>query len=328
MRSLKGFMAFGLFLLSFLLLIPAIHAAGSPVYAMPIQAEAADTEAVIFEMDQASNAAADKANRAWPSIMENDAVSSGDSQHALAMANADRGLQEYQAGEAEIVNADETFSEKLAGFLTNPFVVPVLLSIAALGLLLEMFTPGLGVPGLLGLSSLLLFFYGHLVAGLAGYESIILLIIGFALLAAELLVPSGIIGFLGLAAILGSVLLAGGNLKTTAIAILIALIVATAGMVIILKFFGKRLHLFKRIILTDATDTASGYVSAVNRPELVGQIAVTVTALRPSGTIKLNDERIDAVSDGRFVDSGKSVKIIKVEGSRIVVREIDQEGEE
>ncbi|MGK7377809.1 NfeD family protein [Planococcus sp. 1R117A] len=329
MRSLKGFTAFGLFLLSFLLLIPALHAAGSPVYAVPIKAEAADTEAVIFEIDQAGNADADKANSAWPLIMEKDAVSSGgDSQYALAMANANSDLQEYQAGEAEIVNADETFSEKLAEFLTNPFVVPVLLSIAALGLLLEMFTPGLGVPGLLGLSSLLLFFYGHLVAGLAGYESIILLIIGFALLAAELLMPSGIIGFLGLAAILGSVLLAGGDLKTTAIAILIALIVATAGMVIILKFFGKRLHLFKRIILTDATDTASGYVSAVNRPELVGQIAVTVTALRPSGTIKLDDERIDAVSDGRFVDLGKSVKIIKVEGSRIVVREIDQEGEE
>jgi len=148
------------------------------------------------------------------------------------------------------------------------------------------------------------------------------------LLLIELLLSFGVAGFLGLMAILGSVLLAGGSLQSMSISILIALIAASAGMVIMVKFFGKRLHLFKRIILTDATDTASGYVSAVNRPELVGQIAVTATALRPSGTIRLGDERIDAVSEGRYIDKGKSVKIIKVEGSRIVVRELEKQEEE
>jgi membrane-bound serine protease (ClpP class) len=212
--------------------------------------------------------------------------------------------------------------------LTHPVAVSILLSIAFLGILMEMFTPGLGVPGILGGLSLLLFYYAHWAAGSVGFDSLLLLIVGVMLLLIELFLSFGLAGFLGLLAILGSVLLAGEGIQSMAIAILIALIVASAGMVIIVKFFGKRLHLFKRIILTDATDTASGYVSAVNRPELVGQIAKTVTALRPSGTIRLGEERIDAVSDGRFVDSGKSVKIIKVEGSRIVVREIDQEGEE
>lgn len=317
-------------------------------------------------IDQAGNAAEAKANSAWLSSMETAAESSKqrrDPKYALAMADASMDLPELQAGkgklltlsasEAEkvnysegtvssidellelknfenptIVTVDETFSETLARFLTNPIVVPILLSIAFLGLILEMFTPGVGVPGIIGFTSLMLFFYGHLVAGLAGYEAIVLLVIGFGLLATEFFVPGGIIGFLGLAAIFGSILLAGGDFQTTAVAILIALIVATAGMVILLKFFGKRLHLFDRIILNDATDTESGYVSNVNRTELVGQTALTMTALRPSGTIKLNDERIDAVSEGRFVDPGKQVKIIKVEGSRIVVREIDQEGEE
>ena len=106
------------------------------------------------------------------------------------------------------------------------------------------------------------------------------------------------------------------------------MIVATVGMVIVVKFFGKRLDLFKRIILTDATDTEHGYVSTTNRPELVGKIAHSVTALRPSGTIRLDDERIDAVSEGRFIDNGKDVKIIKVEGSRIVVRELEKQEEE
>lgn len=441
MSRVKVCIGFGLLLLSFLLMLPAIQADTSTVYVIPIEdeverglqafiergieeAEDAGAEAIIFEIDtpggfvaaadgiarlldktslkkiafinqdalsagaflalhndeiymhpngrmgaaqvidQAGNAAADKANSAWLASMKSAAQTAGrNPQVALAMADAFIDLPELRAAEgklltlgateaaqvgysegtvstldellglkgledATIVTIDETFSESLARFLTNPIVVPILLSFAGLGLLLELFTPGVGIPGLIGLTFLMLFFYGHLVAGLAGYESIILLVIGFALLIAEFIIPGGVAGFLGIAAILGSVLLAGGDLKTTAIAVLIAMIVATIGMVIVVKFFGKRLDLFKRIILTDATDTAGGYVSTTNRPELVGKIAQTVTALRPSGTIKLDDERIDAVSEGRFIDSGKDVKIIKVEGSRIVVRELEKQEEE
>ncbi|WP_156851271.1 NfeD family protein [Planococcus donghaensis] len=441
MSKVKVFIGFGLLLLSFLLMLPAIQADTSTVYVIPIEdeverglqafiergieeAEDAGAEAIIFEIDtpggfvdaadgiarllnktdietlafvnqdalsagaflalhtdeiymhpngrmgaaqvinQAGNAAADKANSAWLSSMKSAAQTADrDPQYALAMADASIDLPEVGAAKgklltlnareaeevgysegtvsslsellgvkdfenATIVTIDETFSESLARFLTNPFIVPILLSIAGLGLLLELFTPGVGVPGFIGMVFLLLFFYGHLVAGLAGYESIILLVIGFGLLVAEFIIPGGVAGFLGVAAILGSILLAGGDLKTTAIAVLIAMIVATVGMVIVVKFFGKRLSLFKRIILMDATDTASGYVSTTNRPELVGKIARTLTALRPSGTIQLEDERIDAVSEGRFIDSGKNVKIIKVEGSRIVVRELDKQEEE
>jgi membrane-bound serine protease (ClpP class) len=441
LRSVKAFVAFGFLLLSFAMLLPAFNAAGPTVYVVPIEdeverglqafieraleeAEDADAEAVIFEIDtpggfvnaadgiarllsdtkletiafvnrdalsagaflalnadeiymhpnsrmgaaqvidQAGNAAGDKANSAWLSSMENAAASSGrDPLYALAMADAGIDLPELQAAEgqlltlnaaearevgysegtvssieelltakgwqdAQLVAVDETFSETLARFLTNPVVVPFLLSIAALGLLLELFTPGVGIPGFMGLLSLMLFFYGHLVAGLAGYESIVLLVIGLGLLITEFFVPGGIAGILGIAAVLGSIFLAGGDPMATAISILIAMIAATAGMVIIVKFFGKRPHLFKRLILTDATDTKSGYVSAVNRPELVGRLAVTATALRPSGTIKLDDEWIDAVSDGRFIDPKTQVKIIKVEGSRIVVRELEKEEEE
>lgn len=315
-------------------------------------------------IDQTGNAAADKANSAWLSSMRSAAESSGrDPQYALAMADANIDLPELRAGEgelltlgsqealdvgysegtvssleeileikglagAEIVQVEENWSETIARFLTSPLIVPILLSIAGLGLLLELFTPGVGIAGFFGLFSLMLFFYGHLVAGLAGYESIILLVIGLGLVFLEFFVPGGILGIFGLLAIIGSIFLAGEDVQTTAIAVLIALLVASAGMVITVKFFGKKLSMFKRIILTDATDTEHGYVSAVNRPELIGQIARTTTALRPSGTIRLGDEYIDAVSDGRFIDNHKDVKIIKVEGSRIVVRELEKQEEE
>ena len=314
-------------------------------------------------IDGAGNAAEDKAVSAWSTAMITAAESSNrNPEYALAMADKSVDLPEYRApegklltlsanealkvgysegtvasfeelitkldlSEAKVTSLNETFAEKVARFVTNPIIVPILLSIASLGLIVELYSPGFGVAGTMGLSALGLFFFGHLVAGLAGYESIILFMIGVAFIIAELFLPGAIAGIIGLALIIGSILLAGGNVVHMGISVLIALIVAIVGMVIIMKFFGKNIKFFDKIILTDATDTEHGYVSNVNRYELVGRIAVSMTPLRPSGTIMLDGERIDAVTEGGYIDSKKAVKIIKVEGSRTVVREV-KEGEE
>lgn len=76
------------------------------------------------------------------------------------------------------------------------------------------------------------------------------------------------------------------------------------------------------MVLKDATDTESGYVSNKNRLELLGKEAITSTPLRPAGAIMLDGERIDVVSEGGYIDARKTVIIIKVEGPRIVVREV------
>lgn len=314
-------------------------------------------------IDGAGNAAEDKAVSAWSAAMITAAESSNrDPQYALAMADKSVDLPEYRApegklltlsaneaekvkysegtvasfeelistldlSEATVTSLNETLAEKVARFVTNPIIVPILLSIASLGLIVELYSPGFGIAGTMGLSAIGLFFFGHLVAGLAGYESIILFIIGVAFIIAELFLPGAIAGIIGLALIIGSILLAGGNVVHMGISVLIALFVAIVGMVIIVKFFGKNMKFFNKIILKDATDTEHGYVSNINRYELIGRIAVSMTPLRPSGTIMLDGERIDAVTEGGYVDSNKAVKIIKVEGSRTVVREV-KEGEE
>lgn len=314
-------------------------------------------------IDSSGSAADDKADSAWLAAMENAAESSGrDVKYALAMANPDIDLPEYNAEKgklltltasealevdysegtvtsfnelleltghknAEVISTTETFTEKIARFVTNPVVVPILLSIAGLGLVVELYSPGFGVPGTMGIVSLLLFFYGHLVAGLAGYETIILFAIGLCLIVLEFFVAGGIAGVIGAVAIVGSIIMAGGNPMHMTISVLIALAIATIGAVIIIKFFGKKLHLLNKMVLMDATDTESGYVSNVNRVELVGQKAVTSTALRPSGSIEFKGERIDVVSEGSYIERGKHVIIVKVEGSRIVVRESEERGE-
>lgn len=312
-------------------------------------------------IDQTGNAADEKARSAWAASMRNAAEYSGrNPEIALAMIDDSTVLPEFgiEQGElltltareameaeyaegivnsldevlaaiglenAEVISVEESFLVKLARFITNPIVVPILLSIGSLGLVVELYSPGFGIPGFMGISALLLFFYGHMIAGLAGFEAVILFVIGLILLVAEIFLPFGISGVLGGLAILGSLYLAGADVTQISISIVIALAVAITGMVVIMKFFGKKLRMFNKIILSDSTSTEKGYVSSVERLELVGQVADTLTPLRPSGTIVIGDERLDAVSEGNFVDRNRKVIIRKVEGSRIVVRELKEE---
>lgn len=221
---------------------------------------------------------------------------------------------------AKVETIKPSFAEGLARFITNPVVVPILLSLASLGLVLELYSPGFGLPGSVGISALLLFFYGHYVAGLAGYETILLFVVGLILIAAEIFVAGGILGILGAAAVVGSMLLAGDNVVQMATSIIAALILAFVVIIIMLKFFGKRVNLFKKFILTESTSTEEGYVSSVNRLELIGKEGITRTALRPSGTAIVDGERLDVVTEGSFVEKDMPVRVVKVEGSRIVVR--------
>lgn len=314
-------------------------------------------------IETSGNAADDKAHSMWVAEMINAAKSHNrETLYAEAMAEPSIPLPEYRAGEgklltlaadeaekigysngtvtsfqevlelnglenAEIVKTNVTFTEGIARFVTHPIVVPILLSIAGLGLVVELYSPGFGVPGTMALSALLLFFFGHLIAGLAGYETLILFIIGLGLIILEFFIAGGIAGVLGSVAIVVSIILAGANPMFMAYSVLIAIAVAVSGMVIIMKFFGRKLHLLNKVILMDSTDTESGYVSNINRVELLGKKAITITPLRPSGTIDMEGERIDVVSQGSYIDRGKHVIIVKVEGSRIVVREFEKKGE-
>jgi membrane-bound serine protease (ClpP class) len=311
-------------------------------------------------IDQQGNTAGKKAESYWFAAMQSAAKNSDrDPKYALAMADEDVELpdlgvkkgelltltadQAMEVGYAEgivdnkeellkelgLENAqlrytDESFAEKLARFITNPFVIPILLSIGSLGLVLELYSPGFGIPGFMGLSALLLFFYGHLIAGLAGYETLILFVVGVLLLLAEVFIPGGIIGIIGFAAVIGSFLLAGENIIHMGISIVIALFISIFASIFMVKVLGRKMSIFKKIILTDSTNTEQGYVSNINRTDLIGKIGTTLTQLRPAGKIMIDDEIVDAVSEGAFISKDVQIKVIKVEGSRIVVREIQK----
>jgi membrane-bound serine protease (ClpP class) len=246
---------------------------------------------------------------------------------ATTIADWDGLLEAIGAPAAVVVETQVNWAERVVRFLTHPLVAPFLLSIGFLGLLIEIKTPSFGLAGLAGLGSLGLFFGSHFIVGLAGWEVVLLLGLGVGLLLVELLVLPGfgVAGTLGALSIVVSIFLAMvGRLPSTG-DVLVALNVLGAS-VLIVGFTGwqlfKRLpadRRAKRLLHLESMDRELGYTSSTRRDELVGAEGITLTDLRPSGTVRIGSEKIDVVSDGPWVPAGTSVRIVRSEGYRHVV---------
>lgn len=232
-------------------------------------------------------------------------------------------LQSLEISKEQTRTAEMGFADHAARFLTHPAVIPILLTLACLGLLLEMYTPGFGVFGFIGLTALFLFFFGHIAAGLAGMDAVLFFLAGIFLLILELFLPGGILGLAGAGAIGWSFYISAAHPGWMAASIGIALAACAIASILMTRVLGKKMKFLKRFILTDSTDTKSGYISNRARSELLGKTGVCLTSLRPSGTVLIDDERIDAVSEGTYTDKGKTVRVVKTEGMRVVVREVE-----
>lgn len=223
-----------------------------------------------------------------------------------------------------ILNIDLTFAEKVARFVTNPYVVLALLTIAFLGIAIEFLVPGFGFPGIIGIGALALFFAGHMIAGAAGYEVIILFIIGIILLGIEFFAPGfGIFGITGLGAMGAAIVLAAQDTAMGIQSLFIALLITFVVSIILVKYFGFK-GVWHKFILSDAQKNEHGYVAPQQRQELLGEIGEALTPLRPSGTALFDENLADVVSEAGYIQKGKKIKVVKIEGTRIVVREVKE----
>lgn len=213
---------------------------------------------------------------------------------------------------------------RLAQLLTNPYVVSLLLSLGFIGILIEIFTPGFGLGGTIGLISFVLYFGGGIMAGNAGWAVVIIFITGIALLLIEAFVPGfGVPGIGGVICIIASIVLGANNLAVALTSLLIAFLLTLVAFVLLLKY-APRNQFFNRIVLSTREKVEDGYVSSgVQYDHYVGQQGIVKTFLRPAGTIAVGEELLDVVSEGDFIEVGTAVKIIKVEGRKIIVRKID-----
>lgn len=147
-----------------------------------------------------------------------------------------------------------------------------------------------------------------------------MLVLGTVLLLAEIVLPGLIAGILGLLCLLASVATAyyefgprTGN--TVLIGVSVGLL---GGLAVWMRFFpGSR---FGRAFISKQ---AVGELN-VEQPELLHQTGVAFTQLRPSGTALINGKRVDVVTEGALIDKDTPLKVVALEGLRVVVRALPE----
>lgn len=84
----------------------------------------------------------------------------------------------------------------------------------------------------------------------------------------------------------------------------------------------KNEGMLDELVLDERQQNRDGYTSVIDKSKFLGATGVCVTDLRPAGTIMIEDEPLDVVTEGNFVKQGELVKVINVDGSRVLVRQI------
>lgn len=224
----------------------------------------------------------------------------------------------------KVVIKNKTPTHIFLFFLAHPFVSGVLIIVGLIGLYIEAKTPGFGFAGGLGIAALALFFIGHVGIGDSNWLPTAIFLIGIILLALEIFVIPGfgITGISGIIAILASLLLAFGleNIELAINTVGIAIIAAAILMVYLTLYVLPKSTFVKKISLEMANKSKAGF-SSHKKPDdsLINMEGIVHTTLRPTGIAIIDEQRLDVMTEGDFIEKGGKVKVTRVEGMRIIV---------
>lgn len=232
----------------------------------------------------------------------------------------------------EVRRVEPTGFERVAIWITA--LAPILLLGGIAGAYIEFKTPGFGIPGILSIVCFTLFFTGHYIAGLSGWEVMIVFAIGLALVISELFLHPGTIlpGVAGVFLMLGSVVWAmvdhwpsqpvvpSADLLLLPLVNLSLAVIAAAIVIYLLAKFLPRTSIYDRIVLGAVTPSGPGVSIPIERVQVgAGAVGVTRTPLRPAGKALFGDEMLDVVSQGDFLESGVAVQVVSADGNRVMV---------
>ena len=219
---------------------------------------------------------------------------------------------------APIERVPMSFAESVLHVLIDPNIAYLLLSIGTIGIIAELYHPGMWFPGITGVIALILAFVG-LDTLPTNWGGVALIGLAMLLFILELYVPShGILAIGGVAAfVLGSLLLytplaptapvfPGVGVSPWLIALVTALI---AGFFLIVIRAAVQVHRRRR-------KPAEG----LQLETLVGATGVATTDLAPNGTAQMQSELWSATADGETIRAGETVEVVAVEGLRLKVR--------
>lgn len=254
---------------------------------------------------------------------------------------------------AEALNVQEpipvlerTWVDTLVLILNSGFVTFLLLMVGLVALVIELSAPGISIGGLTSLLCFGLFFWSRFLGGTAGWLEVILFVVGLIFLAVELFVMPGfgVAGVSGLVLTFGSLVMAsrrvawpesGEDLASWGVDVL-TVAGAFAGFLIALlalaHYIGdipglSRLTLRPQFAgdgsVQPETPEEAPPAPAWQRLQ-VGDVGETISALRPSGKMQFEDDVVDVVTEGDFVEAAQPVRVIRKQGARVVVRPVER----
>jgi membrane-bound serine protease (ClpP class) len=228
--------------------------------------------------------------------------------------------------------------EQLAFWITA--LAPLLLLGGIIGAYLEFKIPGASLPGIISAICFALFFLGHYLAGLAGWEVVALFVLGMVLVIIEILffahstIVFGVVGvFLMLASLFWAMIdrYPGETFFPTGRALavpLLNLFLALIGAAIAIAFLARYLpktSIYRRFALMTANPPGPSLAGvprefATGVKLSPGTEGVSLSILRPSGKARFLDQIIDVVTQGEFVPPNTSITVVRKDGMRVVVR--------
>ncbi len=252
----------------------------------------------------------------------------------LAAASSAAGLLDVPEPirQGGLVYAIETFGRK-------SWVSYLLLFVAMMALVFEAQTPGIGVPGFVGLVALGGFIWIKHLNGTAEWLEVMLLLAGIGCLAIELLILPGfgIFGIGGLIMIIASLVLISqtfvlprnayqyGETTSALVGVLVAGAGVGTGIFLLQRYLPKTPGL-KHLMMAEATVEE---LAALERREAIahyerflGQVGEVVTPLVPAGKARFGNETVGVISSGDAVDPGARVRVVQVQGSRVIVEQV------
>lgn len=239
-------------------------------------------------------------------------------------------LGAFGYNDVELVTSEMNWAESLVRILTAPFFSSILIMLGLGGLFYAIKTGHFGSIAIVGISSIVLFFGSQYLVELANVLEIVMFAVGVILIIAEIFVVPGfgIAGVSGIILIVASLFLAligsFDLLETSLAGPLYTLAGAFAGLGILVWLMVKYLpnsSSFRRFVLYG--ESVGGNDDTPEKDfarALLGVQGEALTTLRPAGVATFAGERVDVVSDGDFIRAGEHVKVVRVEGRKVVVR--------
>ncbi|MFR6644109.1 MAG: NfeD family protein, partial [Megasphaera sp.] len=225
----------------------------------------------------------------------------------------------YSLGDAQTIYVDKDWRDDMIGILQNPYVRTLFVALIIAALLAEIKMAGIGA----GIATAVVFGGLLLYSGneplVADLKIIAAFLVSLLCIGLELASPGiGIFGLAGVVLLFGSLFfMLGATYESVYI-----LAGGTVLAIVVFYFLGRHLpksSLFDKLTLKNRSTKEKGYTSQEDYSRYLYERGTTITILRPSGTIRIGKERVDAVANGSFIDRDVTVRVISVEGGRIVV---------